>query len=207
MHLLYPVLSSLAQLSRLHKDAMLLQVIGGVSGQHQSKADGHRLMLGNMCLLANTAAMAVYFITAKQLVLKYPPMCVAAWAYVTAAVCMGCSAAAVVDRNHWQMPSIMWGPLAYWIVVCSVVGYYVVTWATQYLPASQVCLVVLPEHFVIIHACITYQLPSHGSVLLAVHLSAPRNALDTQERSLWSHQSAKSAAEGCSDASCVPLAS
>ena len=117
----------------------LLQVIGGVSGQHQSKAEGHKLMLGNLCLLANTAAMAVYFITAKQLVLKYPPMCVAAWAYITAAVCMGASAAAFVDGNHWQMPRIMWGPLAYWIVVCSIVGYYVVTWATQYLPASQVC--------------------------------------------------------------------
>lgn len=115
-----------------------MQVVGGVSGQHQTKAEGHKLMLGNMCLLANTAAMSVYFITAKQLVLKYPPMCVAAWAYITAAVCMGASAAAFVDRNQWQMPSIMFGPLVYWIIVCSIIGYYVVTWATQYLPASQV---------------------------------------------------------------------
>ena len=96
------------------------------------------MLMGNACLAANTMAMAVYFITAKQLVLKYPPMCVAAWAYITAAVCMGAAAAAVVDQKDWWLPSIMLGPLAYWVVVCSVIGYYVVTWATQYLPPSQV---------------------------------------------------------------------
>ena len=96
------------------------------------------MLLGNACLLANTLAMAIYFITAKQLVLKYPPMCVAAWAYITAAVCMGIAAASFVEQKDWRLPNIMLGPLAYWVVVCSVIGYYVVTWATQYLPASQV---------------------------------------------------------------------
>ncbi len=114
------------------------QVAGGVSGQHQTAAEGHKMLLGNACLLANTLAMAIYFITAKQLVLKYPPMCVAAWAYIIAAVCMGIAAVAYVDQKDWSLPSIMLGPLAYWVVVCSVIGYYVVTWATQYLPASQV---------------------------------------------------------------------
>ena len=115
----------------------MVQVAGGVSGQHQTAAEGHKMLMGNACLLANTLAMAIYFITAKQLVLKYPPMCVAAWAYITAAVCMGAAAAAFVEQKDWQLPSIMLGPLAYWVVVCSVIGYYVVTWATQYLPASQ----------------------------------------------------------------------
>lgn len=114
------------------------QVAGGVSGQHHTAAEGHRMLLGNMCLLANTVAMAIYFITAKQLVMKYPPMCVAAWAYIVAAVCMGGAAFIFVDQQDWQMPRIMLGPLVYWVVVCSVIGYYVVTWASQYLPASQV---------------------------------------------------------------------
>ncbi|KAL3162391.1 hypothetical protein ABBQ32_010066 [Trebouxia sp. C0010 RCD-2024] len=113
-------------------------VAGGVSGQHHTAAEGHRMLLGNMCLLANTVAMAIYFITAKQLVMKYPPMCVAAWAYIVAAVCMGGAAFIFVDQQDWQMPRIMLGPLVYWVVVCSVIGYYVVTWASQYLPASQV---------------------------------------------------------------------
>ena len=37
-----------------------------------------------------------------------------------------------------QLPETLYGPLLYWIVVCSVAGYYFVTWATQHLPASQV---------------------------------------------------------------------
>ncbi|KAL0029246.1 hypothetical protein WJX79_005217 [Trebouxia sp. C0005] len=65
-------------------------VAGGVSGQHQTAAEGHKMLM------------------------------------------------AFVEQKDWQLPSIMLGPLAYWVVVCSVIGYYVVTWATQYLPASQV---------------------------------------------------------------------
>ncbi len=75
--------------------------------------------------------------SAKQLVAKYPAMCVAAWAYITAAVAMGGTALLFVARRDWEVPRQLLGPLAYWIFVCSVVGYYVVTWATQHLPASQ----------------------------------------------------------------------
>ena len=66
-------------------------------------------------------------------------MCVAAWAYITAAVCMGITAGLFVDRREWHLPSSLMGPLLYWIVICSVLGYYIVTFATQHLPASQVC--------------------------------------------------------------------
>ena len=49
-----------------------------------------------------------------------------------------------------QLPETLYGPLLYWIVVCSVAGYYFVTWATQHLPASQVwcalcCMSVQPS--------------------------------------------------------------
>lgn len=37
---------------------------------------------GNACLLANTMAMACYYILAKRAVAKYPPAAVAAWAYL-----------------------------------------------------------------------------------------------------------------------------
>lgn len=65
-------------------------------------------------------------------------MCVAAWAYITAAVAMGTTAVLFVDGPGWEVPPALVGPLAYWIIICSVLGYYVVTWATQHLPASQV---------------------------------------------------------------------
>jgi hypothetical protein len=213
----------------------LRQVLGGVGGHH-SAAEGRNMLLGNACLLLNTLAMALYYLTcaapraararagaagappagpagppswqvllggaggaerlsscrmckhepsglitrpgcqktvrgaclaargpatgilrrgaaaaagcaaerplaaprrAKQLVGLYPAMCIAAWAYITAALAMGATALLFVERSGWEVPGALAGPLAYWIIVCSVAGYYVVTWATQHLPASQ----------------------------------------------------------------------
>ena len=65
-------------------------------------------------------------------------MCVAAWSYITAAACMGITAGLFVEREDWDLPKALIGPLIYWIFICSVVGYYIVTFATQHLPASQV---------------------------------------------------------------------
>ena len=88
--------------------------------------------------------------SAKQLVVRYPAMCVAAWAYITAALSMGITALLFVERSGWEVPRQLLGPLVYWIFVCSVLGYYVVTWATQHLPASQVrlCLMLCVPHLV-----------------------------------------------------------
>ena len=99
--------------------------------------------------------------SAKQLVVRYPAMCVAAWAYITAALSMGFTALLFVERSGWEVPRQLLGPLVYWIFVCSVLGYYVVTWATQHLPASQVrfCLMLRLPHLVcffmghMLHAC------------------------------------------------------
>ena len=55
-------------------------------------------------------------------------MCVAAWAYITAATCMGVTAALFVERSDWELPAALFGPLLYWIFICSVAGYYIVTW-------------------------------------------------------------------------------
>ena len=46
----------------------------------------------------------------------------------------------------------MIGPLIYWILVASVLGYYLLTAATQYLPASQVPPA-LPTHILRIDRC------------------------------------------------------
>ncbi|CAK0782743.1 hypothetical protein CVIRNUC_005938 [Coccomyxa viridis] len=115
----------------------ICMVMGGVGGHHTA-AEGRYLMLGNGFLLMNTLAMALYYLSAKQLVMRYPAMCVAAWAYITAALSMGITALLFVERSGWEVPRQLLGPLVYWIFVCSVLGYYVVTWATQHLPASQV---------------------------------------------------------------------
>lgn len=96
------------------------------------------MVIGNLCLLANTLAMAFYFLSTKLLVAKYPPVCISAWAYVGASVLMGITAGLVLERNSWSLPPVLVGPLIYWVLIVSVVGYYVVAWGSHYLPASQV---------------------------------------------------------------------
>lgn len=51
--------------------------------------------------------------SAKQLVVKYPAMCVAAWAYITAAVSMGVTALLFVERSGWEVPRQLLGPLVH----------------------------------------------------------------------------------------------
>lgn len=122
----------------------LCMVIGGASGVPASAtaaaaaAISYNMLLGNCCLLANTLAMACYYIVGKQIVGKYPPVAVAAWAYLVAATFMGCTAVIFTTPADWNFPQALVLPLTYWIIVCSVAGYGVVTWAMSKLPPSQV---------------------------------------------------------------------
>lgn len=96
--------------------------------------------IGNILLVLNVFAMSLYYILAKPLLAKYPPMNVAAWAYIVAAIQMGATA---YFSNHshpdgWTLPPSIFGPLLYWIFVCSVGGYYIIAWSMTLLPSSQV---------------------------------------------------------------------
>lgn len=51
---------------------------------------------------------------------------------------MGLAALTFTDETDWHFPQALVLPLIYWIFVCSVAGYYAVTWAMRHLPASQV---------------------------------------------------------------------
>eukprot|EP00884_Botryococcus_braunii_P017363 jgi/Botrbrau1/430/Bobra.110_2s0080.1 len=64
-----------------------------------------------------------------------------------ASVLMGVTSALFVDRKAWSMPPALLGPLIYWVFVVSVTGYYIVAWATHYLPASQVAAFVCLQPF------------------------------------------------------------
>ena len=53
--------------------SLILQVAGGVSGGgHHTAAEGHVMFIGNICLLINTLASAVYYLGAKKLVQVRP---------------------------------------------------------------------------------------------------------------------------------------
>lgn len=47
--------------------------------------------------------------------MQYNPVCVAAWAYIVAAVLMGATAVLTVKRAEWSVPPQMYGPLLYWV--------------------------------------------------------------------------------------------
>lgn len=58
---------------------------GAASASHApgvTEAQADNMLLGDFCLLINTLAMAVYYVVSKQMVARYPPICVAAWAYL-----------------------------------------------------------------------------------------------------------------------------
>lgn len=61
-------------------------VAGGASSASHAKGvtqeQASHMLMGDLCLLINTVAMAVYYIVSKQMVQRYPPICVAAWAYL-----------------------------------------------------------------------------------------------------------------------------
>ena len=64
---------------------------GASSAAHGAGADAaSHMLLGDLCLLVNTIAMAVYYVLSKQMVARYPAICVAAWAYLMGAPGRGC---------------------------------------------------------------------------------------------------------------------
>jgi drug/metabolite transporter (DMT)-like permease len=113
-------------------------VLGGASATEGSAAEASSMILGNMYLAINTFAMACYYLLSKKLVARYSPFQVAAWSYLVAATLMGCAALVFTSSVDWNFPRAMLLPLVYWVLIGSVGGYVIVTWAVKYLPASQV---------------------------------------------------------------------
>lgn len=115
-------------------------MFGGAPEEGSDSADVFNMYMGNVLLVLNVFAMSFYYILTKPLLLVYPPIAVAAWAYAIAANCMGITAF-LVTQNHpenWNMPDFILGPLLYWIFVCSVGGYYIIALSMKHLPSSQV---------------------------------------------------------------------
>ena len=115
-------------------------VFGGATAHKgiATAADNSKMLFGNVFLLINTLAMAIYYVLAKSLVSKYTPLQISAWAYIVGAALMGCTAFVFTPAHDWHIPNVMLLPLAYWIFICSIGGYYIVNWAMRHLPASQV---------------------------------------------------------------------
>eukprot|EP00951_Prasinocladus_malaysianus_P015288 scaffold117103_cov35-Prasinocladus_malaysianus.AAC.1 len=96
------------------------------------------VLLGNICLLANCLCSACFLISVKQMVLRYPSANVTAWSYMFAALLLAAASLATVPLSDWTVPREALGPLTWWVLVVSVVGYCLITWAASVIPASQV---------------------------------------------------------------------
>uniref|UniRef100_A0A7S1SPQ5 EamA domain-containing protein n=1 Tax=Tetraselmis chuii TaxID=63592 RepID=A0A7S1SPQ5_9CHLO len=97
-----------------------------------------KMLLGNLCLMTNCLCASLFFINAKRLTTRHHAASVTAWAYCAASFCMLVTAMVTVPLERWSIPVHAWAPLAYWVVVCSVIGYFCLTWATSRVPASHV---------------------------------------------------------------------
>lgn len=64
--------------------------------------------------------------------------CMQAWAYAAAAACMATVAVLFVPWSEFVLPACALGPLAYWVLVTSMMGYSILTAATRALPATHV---------------------------------------------------------------------
>ena len=117
-------------------------------------------LIGKAALFLNTLSMSAYYIVSKALVARYPPLCVAGWAYIPAAAAMGVAATLTVPAAAWPLAPSLRGPLTYWVLVCSVFGYGATAWAARALPASYV-------------AAFTCLQPFLGTALAACYLGEP----------------------------------
>eukprot|EP01025_Chloroclados_australasicus_P065893 TRINITY_DN8998_c1_g1_i3.p1 TRINITY_DN8998_c1_g1~~TRINITY_DN8998_c1_g1_i3.p1 ORF type:complete len:178 (+),score=22.84 TRINITY_DN8998_c1_g1_i3:58-534(+) len=89
-----------------------------------------------MFLLVNTVSMSFYYINVKELSLYYPPISLAAWAYLGASLFMGISATLFSTPVDWMIPGRAVGPLLYLILVGGVGCFFALTWAAANLAAS-----------------------------------------------------------------------
>eukprot|EP00216_Chloropicon_sp_CCMP2111_P003634 CAMPEP_0198242570 /NCGR_PEP_ID=MMETSP1446-20131203/17728_1 /TAXON_ID=1461542 ORGANISM="Unidentified sp, Strain CCMP2111" /NCGR_SAMPLE_ID=MMETSP1446 /ASSEMBLY_ACC=CAM_ASM_001112 /LENGTH=327 /DNA_ID=CAMNT_0043926091 /DNA_START=265 /DNA_END=1244 /DNA_ORIENTATION=+ len=96
-------------------------------------------LLGDVCLVANCAAMAVCYILVKALVSSYSPVVVIAYTYASAVVPLVLTTPFFIKSNDdWVVPKLALPTLAFLVLVVSVLGYSTISWSSKHLDSSQV---------------------------------------------------------------------
>jgi drug/metabolite transporter (DMT)-like permease len=150
------------------KVAGILIAFGGAAfmvfyGQHITV--GSSVFAGNILFFINCLGTALYIISTKPLLKKYPPMTVTGYSYIFASIFMFITAMGITTNDAgvnfvcpydeaskvppvmvgkfkcscpaWEVPSNAILPLLYWIVFNSVVAYLILTWGNKYADASK----------------------------------------------------------------------
>lgn len=104
-----------------------------------SSDEASNIALGASCLVLNCVSFAFYSLLSKSVVSRYPPVRVAAWAYVGCTVFMLLSTIGNTDSpDRWQLPASAYWALAYTGILCSAVSYAIISWATKLTAPSVV---------------------------------------------------------------------
>lgn len=91
----------------------------------------------SICFFFNCLGTSLYVIFSKPLLKRYPALSVTGWSYIVASVGMGLTSLQYVhEAGAWHVPAGAWAALAYWVIMASIVAYFLMTWANQYADAS-----------------------------------------------------------------------
>ena len=121
------------------------------AGSGAMDASASAQVTGNLIFLLQVVACAAFFVAEKPLLTRWTPLATLAYSYAIASFLM--LAAGIVinstpqlldvvcpDCNGigWAVPAQAWLAIAYWVLLCSVGGYFLLTWGNLYVDASMV---------------------------------------------------------------------
>jgi drug/metabolite transporter (DMT)-like permease len=117
---------------------------------HTSGGNLTRELCGHVCFFGNCLCTSVYVLRSKQLLRRFPALCVTAGSYVVAALCMLVTCVLLNSSEYivaflcpdctsaWAVPRGAWLPLLYWVLCQSCAAYALMTWANRVASASLV---------------------------------------------------------------------
>lgn len=108
-------------------------------------SSGAKAIIGNLVLVGNSLCAAVYFLLMKPLYGRYSSEMITATSYVVAAVALLITCSPLVGKPVWGLGGGTGvGALLYAALMCSALGYQLMTWGNKYLDASiSACYVML----------------------------------------------------------------
>ena len=149
-----PVVSALLAVG-MGQERLSTQVVAGIGlavtgalvvavGRGDGSGARGNVPAGFACLSLNTTAFAAYCVCMKKVVHKHGAIAVTGASQALGLLFMSALVAArpavMHDAPGLRLPPAAYGTLAYWVVMISVVGYLLISWANRHLPASTVAL-------------------------------------------------------------------
>jgi len=121
---------------------ILLAVAGAIVMIGFSGFDNHDHIVGMLFFVGNCVCVAVYLIAQKPLLQVYPPISLTGWIYTIGSVFMGLTLLIYYlvwnPPNLWVIHSNIWGPLAYSVILATILAYFLISWANKHMPSSVV---------------------------------------------------------------------